>query len=575
MPPNDDAPELRPPAAAVPVSAEPDPEILLDHIKEISQTVRSDWFALLALLAFVGVIMMAHTDTAFFAAGVATDLPLIGLPVPTLAFFIAAPLLMTALHLHLHLYLVGLWDAIANAPATVGKAPLFDRIHPVMVAQAAVLYRARARGDRSAPPRAFARTMQVVVGSLVWLSTPAVLGWMFWRSMARHEPGLTLWIGACLAAVCIFGLEELLVAHNRLARAPGGGEVIPAPHRSKRGVVWLLVCALAVFVSWETTRGSILTWAQSKGLPFNLIVAADLHEAELTRRPADWRPYAVWLEDFEVDYRRRHGLAAGDPLGAGRAAFRTAALERYGDYIAALDAPDLQRIDLREARMEAAFLPGADLRRARLQGANLRVADLQGADLERAQLAGADLAGALLQGADLYLARLPGADLFQAEMQGAVFYQARLTGAALYQAQMQGARLHEADLQGALLLGADLRDAELHGADCTDADFRAALVHGADLTCRDGTLTEAQLGLTVGDGDTILPDGLHVWSCLDRAALTPQVHAVLATAITTHSEDDYEFSASTSRAMLEGMLFCADGETPRAVGRHPPPPAAG
>ncbi|MDN5871234.1 MAG: hypothetical protein L0H73_11020 [Nitrococcus sp.] len=193
MSPNDDAHDS-PPADDTGVAPAParDPEILIDHIREISQTARGTWFALLALLAFVGVTMMAHTDASFFAAGVATKLPMVGLEVPTLSFFIATPLMIAALYVHLHLFLVSLWNALADAPEQIGSDRLFDRVYPGLIAQTTVLYRSRARPDESAPPHAFAGAMKASVLLLVWLAAPALLAWLFWRSMALHRLALTL-----------------------------------------------------------------------------------------------------------------------------------------------------------------------------------------------------------------------------------------------------------------------------------------------------------------------------------------------------------------------------------------------
>ncbi len=47
---------------------------------------------LLALLVFVGVTLMGHRDSDFFAFGAETQLPLVNISAPTVSFFIAAPI---------------------------------------------------------------------------------------------------------------------------------------------------------------------------------------------------------------------------------------------------------------------------------------------------------------------------------------------------------------------------------------------------------------------------------------------------------------------------------------------------
>ncbi|MDN5872413.1 MAG: pentapeptide repeat-containing protein, partial [Nitrococcus sp.] len=154
-----------------------------------------------------------------------------------------------------------------------------------------------------------------------------------------------------------------------------------------------------------------------------------------------------------------------------------------------------------------------------------------------------------------------------AQMQGADMSEARMQGADLRHAQTQGATLYHAQLRGA-----DLRDAQLQGSNCEGTEFLGALVQSADLTCLVGTLTQRQLEFTVGDVATILPEGLHVWSCLDRSALAPQVHSQIKATTAHYSE---ERNGSISRAEFEDLLFCDSASrdslrrVPHEVG-HPP-----
>jgi hypothetical protein len=102
------------------------PAIILEHISQVSQNARATWYGLLGLLAFVGVTLLGHTDADFFAYGAQTQLPLVGITVPVEAFFIFAPVMVTALYAYLHLYLMSLWDTLADAPAVVDGQPLSE-----------------------------------------------------------------------------------------------------------------------------------------------------------------------------------------------------------------------------------------------------------------------------------------------------------------------------------------------------------------------------------------------------------------------------------------------------------------
>ena len=68
----------------------------IDRINEISAIARTSWLALLGHLAFIGISLLAVEDADFFVETLRTDLPLVGVAVPTYAFFLFAPLLAAA-----------------------------------------------------------------------------------------------------------------------------------------------------------------------------------------------------------------------------------------------------------------------------------------------------------------------------------------------------------------------------------------------------------------------------------------------------------------------------------------------
>ena len=199
---------------------EPDPKIILDHIAEVSKNARATWFGLLGLLAFVGVTLLAHNDADFFAFGAETQLPLIGIKVPVKAFFYVAPVLVAAIYAYLHLYLMTLWDALADAPAQIDGQPLADRVFPWLISYAALWDRNRRRRDGSAAPRALGRVVTAVSFALGSLFGVAVLALLWWRSMPAHDEWLTLWIGLCFWFAALVGMTGILIARDRMAGAP-------------------------------------------------------------------------------------------------------------------------------------------------------------------------------------------------------------------------------------------------------------------------------------------------------------------------------------------------------------------
>ncbi len=136
---------------------------------------------------------------------------------------------------------------------------------------------------------------------------------------------------------------------------------------------------------------------------------------------------------------------------------------------------------LQGANLRGVQLQGANLFGAQLQGANLIVAELQGASLVGVQLQGASLVGAQLQGANLFGAQLQGANLFGAKLQGVDLFGAKLQGVDLRVVDLQGASLGAAQLQGANLFGAELQGANLDEAELQGANLSAAQLQGANL----------------------------------------------------------------------------------------------
>ena len=141
-------------------------------------------------------------------------------------------------------------------------------------------------------------------------------------------------------------------------------------------------------------------------------------------------------------------------------------------------------------------LRGADLSHKRLRGVNLTGAFLIGANLETTDMSDADLSGAWLNGANLRRADLTGASL---------------RGAHLIDADLTGAKLGKADLRGSMMARANLAEATLHEADLSDARMQGTELSSAR------NLKQDQLSTSCGDANTLLPQGVSIRHCGERA----------------------------------------------------------
>ncbi|HSF94130.1 MAG TPA: pentapeptide repeat-containing protein, partial [Thermohalobaculum sp.] len=290
-----------------------------------------------------------------------------------------------------------------RAPRIDGK-PLADAVYPWLISNAALWYRSHrwGRDDRSAAPRAFGWVVVLASFALGWVFGIAVLAGLWIRSMPAHDEGLTLWIAACLIAATATGFTGIRAVIFRMRGSPR------AKVARQRFYRWVLAGAVGVpliCVSWLKTEGGFENyedWIRATGKWFGApeaaadwviaslpkteikekydrgwldLGAADLAEAVLTRKPSGTVVYEHWVKDYVAKYRERED-GNGKVTRQGETGEENTDLTGNRDFIkeavarfnAPLDPPDLQQVDLRNARMWRVFLPGADLRRAQMQG---------------------------------------------------------------------------------------------------------------------------------------------------------------------------------------------------------------
>lgn len=192
----------------------------VDRIQQIVANARAIWFALLAFLAFIGLTLVSVQDVDFFSLASTTQLPIVNIAIPTTIFFWSAAWLAALIHTYLHLYLLKLWDALADAPAVIRGKPLGDRVFPWLVVDWAL----RQRPDRPTTPRPMDRLADLVSFVVVWAATPAMLTAFWWFSMPAHNARLTVPIAAALALSVFATANGFRHALARLKKSGLDGE---------------------------------------------------------------------------------------------------------------------------------------------------------------------------------------------------------------------------------------------------------------------------------------------------------------------------------------------------------------
>ncbi|MEM6636399.1 MAG: pentapeptide repeat-containing protein [Pseudomonadota bacterium] len=522
----------------------PDP---IERIDALTRAARGTWFSLIAYLAFAGVTLLGVQDIDFFLDSRQTQLPLVGVSIPTREFFLFGPILGAALFIYLHIYLTKLWDALAAAEARPRGRELSTQIAPWLVSDFGLTL----RGGGAIKLRPIDFLSLLATFTFVFAAGPVVMFYFWARYWPVHDLPVSLLSGLLFALVLLVALGCLANAFGRLRGAPK--KITPlqiALAALRSAIVFLAVLFLTIAKTDGPAKLAFLglpTSVFETGDGFDLAIAsANLREVELTELPDDWLPYDTAKRRFRIAWCGREGLDEavcgpapftgvdrtphlqdsrdvwceedghypGDSKGceayfdsiearfeadwASERRTRVGALPRWshgtpGDHLMLGDA---QNRDFRRADFSGAILTGADLRDAQLEAANFSGAQMEGANLSDAWMDRADLRNAQMEAAILRNAQMKTAILRSAQMEGADLRDAQMEEVDLRSSQLEGADFRNALMKGAILRNMQLQGSDLSFAFMEEADLREAKLEGANLSgaqLEGADLREAQL----------------------------------------------------------------------------------
>ena len=223
-------------------------DVALPRIEAIVANARTVWLGQIGFLAFITLTLVSTRDVDFFSVTATTTLPIINVAIPTTTFFWTAAWLGAVLHTYLHLFLLRLWDALAEAPAELDGLRLGERVFPWLVNDWAL----RRRPDRPLETRPMDWLANTVTLVLVWLGTPLILTAFWWRSMPAHDAWLTLAIAGALGLSLFTSAHGWHRAKARLRR-PGkveksssGSTVLPPAWRGTGIAIGAVLIALSL-----------------------------------------------------------------------------------------------------------------------------------------------------------------------------------------------------------------------------------------------------------------------------------------------------------------------------------------
>jgi uncharacterized protein YjbI with pentapeptide repeats len=458
------------------------------------------------LLTDSAIIPFLHSRTAAAA-------------LPTAESYLIVPAVLFILYLVFQFHLQRMWDSALELPA------IFPDGHTLGDRSPAIILGLLRTHFRWMNPDPASTRLVETWGSILlayWLVPATLLA--FWaRYLTRQEVHGTILhmvlvvvaAGVALYATTRVGRPQERWAlerkwTHRIARELKA--ISPATVAAALGTVLILLSIGTIAgVPHERSRApqygvtSVRRWASNAFSWIGFDPYADLTEAAISRRPANWNGGDDQVPSIDGprlnNSRFRYAQAYRAFLPNAhlwRANFEGAFLSE-----ADLRSADLGQSNLRFVVMDNAQMNHANLDRSVLDGADLRRTDLHGANLSYSSLAEATLVDARLDGASLYMARLGGATMTRANLQKADLRDAVLSGGHLDHADLRGAylwstKLAGADLGGAQLGSAILIDADLHGANLGGAQLSGTVLNGANLsgTSLEGADLRGALGLT-------------------------------------------------------------------------------
>lgn len=444
----------------------------LKAVGQALKTARAVFAGMLLASLLASIIAITTRDIQLVQDSPTLPIPHVGEMIPTIGFYLLAPLVLFGLYVYFHLCLQRTWEGLAGLPAIFPDGRALDKSGPWLLMSLARNHFKWLAEDRLPPS-----FLEAAIPKLLayWLVPAALV--VFWaRYLALQDlHGSMLHISLVVLAVAFANFLPTLAEKTLRVDIPRA----PYPEKSHWGLrfnwdgaITLGICALLSGLSLGTIYG----------VPHDIRRAPELPANDFRRWAANalwmvgYNPY-VEISELEISSRPANWTAQDADL----ALVKGARLDRLS-----LRYAEAYRAFLVNASLWEADLQSADLSEADLSGANLRQANVQSTFLDHARIIRANLRKANLQKADLASADLREADLAYAKLDGTILVDAKLTSTSLYAAELNAARLTRADLEKA-----DLREAHLEGAQMEFADLRAAYLWSAKLSR--ARLPEAQL----------------------------------------------------------------------------------
>ena len=490
----------------------------IKRINQLTQSARTTWFGFLSFFAYIGITLLGVEHKDFFLDSSHSELPLIGISIPTKQVFIFGPPLGAAIFGYFHTHLVSLWREPGRVQPIYNRMPLSDHITPSLIADMALLQR-RDPALRLQPLRGLST---IATGAMVFLAAPGILLGFWLVSLPAHSELITVvCVGIPLSYSIYVATRSAFNLWHEAKR-----------YRGRKGWSWkyrhlvaLGIAAVFGLWGWLKTEGTfswyVDQWHKHVGQyehqqvidgswspPWfpDFPAVAELSGINFVNAPNELLSRPAARESYFYSYCDQAGIPKGACGAQARSGepFLSHLLHTRSSWCK-VNLPVSEDCDTYFDDFEKARESEWNLARRRtindLERISLADRDLRYADLSRSFLQKADLRGARLEGSTLHRTRMEGADLRGAYLQDALLVGTRLEGANLRGAQLNGAYLRSTRFDHQTNFGATHGNSNYGMAVMTQAALKSV-----DLS--DARITADQVESVFGDMSVDLPTGI-------------------------------------------------------------------
>jgi len=463
-------------------------------VKDSTEKNRQFFVLYVGLLVYVLLMVLGTTDPMLLVPTQGIKLPLIDATLPLIAFYVAAPLFLIALHFNLlqnleshHFKLMRWRDACGDkgVPRKEINAFLFD-------------YEWLEHGSQMESLVRFSSRV------LFLHSGPLVLGILLWRFTDYQDIVITTF------HLLVFAADSYLVWQTELAFQKNKLPVQSPPKNPTTAGFWMRLIRLILGFFLPFANFALHLIKTSWRRIFGLLVLMQFMLACWFHAPADgfvdgWqrlndpsgaigklKAEVPWLHSILtpiIAIRRNEAVWLPNKMEIETQAMLAEKLESVKNPssdekmdVATWWEKKGVGLNLEYRHLRGFDAPGIHLPKLHLnKESDLCAANLQGAQLQMSVLSKAKLKGINLKQADLYHADMVGVELDGANMNTALLQDADLSTSSLKKVKFNGAILLDAKLSGAELQDANLINAELKGAKFLNAIFQRTYMASTQL----------------------------------------------------------------------------------------------